>query len=1112
LGWNVSYIFLFLSAFEMRDRNAGKFFHPLMLLPIPINIFQFYLYLPYGGIINNLYQGIILTVTACFCLRGILYYLKNRKNGTAFPYFQAVALLFLTTEYGMWTSSCFSWPDDVRNPYYYLEFAHYILALFFAYCVKRDYEAAGFTVHEKSTSEFRSQLILQMVLAFFIMGTSTGGYAFAEWVKNSFPDGTPTDVMYRFITIILFGISAFLVVVILGFIYLVKSRFKEIPKTDTKFSGNRRGRTNFILTLFVTLVLMVTVVIYNCRILYNVSVNNVLNAGEDKAVSTATELKTYLSIANSVLNVVADSVDLMIEEGASQEEIKHYLEVQTQQQFNHFDENFTGLYAYVNGEYMDGSGWVPPADYDPESRDWYKIAVDAGGELVIVSPYVDAQTGDVVISFVKLLSNSGTEGSYIKRNVAALDVIINHVQDVTDAVDISGKGYGMVITRDGMIVAHKEKSLIGKSIPEIFDQKIMNDINKTQSGTFTEYINGDDHTFFVSPVINQWYVVIVVDNKELYEDVRLQVTINIIISLIIFALITLIYYLGYKNEQLYGKKMEEFNANRQKQEYESRVLRLEKKAADEANKAKSSFLADMSHEIRTPINAILGMNEMILRESKDKGIMEYAKNVETSGKNLLALINGILDFSKIEEGKMEIVPVRYGMRSLISYLVNAVLTKANDKGLKFVLNIDETLPSELFGDDLRISQIIVNLLSNAVKYTHEGTVTLSMRVADISGEHVLLHVEVKDTGIGIRQEDMKKLFESFERLDVIINRSIEGTGLGMSIVTGLLKLMDSELKVESEYGKGSTFSFELWQRIENREAIGKYDLESTEAIKTDSYRELFHAPDARILIVDDTKTNLMVAKNFLKRTQIQIDTALSGQESIDLAGMIQYDVILMDQRMPGMNGTQAMEQIRALEFGLNRDTPVICLTADAIRGAKERYLAEGFNDYLTKPVEGKALEKMLLKFLPSDMVIRDFDEEETSAEVSSAEAPAAGKDDFMQRLEDAGIHATDALVFFNGDREFFKEILKAFINESDPRRDALLKGYADRDWDGYNITTHALKSTSKSFGADEISELAKTLEIASAEGDEALIDKEHQRLMSMYDDMVSCIKNALDMA
>ena len=399
----------------------------------------------------------------------------------------------------------------------------------------------------------------------------------------------------------------------------------------------------------------------------------------------------------------------------------------------------------------------------------------------------------------------------------------------------------------------------------------------------------------------------------------------------------------------------------------------EKVRAESANHAKSDFLANMSHEIRTPINAVLGMNEMILREdrralkaekeidseiAKDalKNIGVYAADVENAGHNLLALVNDILDFSKIEAGRLDLVEAPYKLTSILNNISNMVLFKAQDKGLDFIIDVDETLPNELCGDEMRVKQIITNILNNAVKYTEKGHVKLTIKGEKQNEERILLSVEVEDTGIGIKEEDRAKLFTQFQRLEMERNSTVEGTGLGLVITQRLLEMMGGSISVESEYGKGSRFSVYIPQKIVSADAIGDFEERfKANVIEAKTYRESVRAPTAHILIVDDTKINLTVATNLLKNTGIQIDTATGGAQSVNMAEKNEYDLILMDQRMPEVDGTEALHRIRATEAGKSRFAPVICLTADAVVGAKERYLSQGFSDYLTKPIDSYEL-------------------------------------------------------------------------------------------------------------------------------------------------------------
>ncbi|SCX99113.1 Signal transduction histidine kinase [Pseudobutyrivibrio sp. AR14] len=408
----------------------------------------------------------------------------------------------------------------------------------------------------------------------------------------------------------------------------------------------------------------------------------------------------------------------------------------------------------------------------------------------------------------------------------------------------------------------------------------------------------------------------------------------------------------------------------------NRKLAVAAEAANQANEAKSYFLSTMSHDIRTPMNAIIGMNEMILRDSRDNDVLMYSENIRAAGNTLLGIINDILDFSKIEAGKMEIIDVDYNFASLLNDIVNMVQRKAEEKQLTFKLEVDNNIPRCLHGDEIRIKQVITNILSNAVKYTKEGTVTFSINSSkcEDSPDYVNLHVSVADTGIGIREEDLHKLFEAFERIEEKKNRNIEGTGLGMAIAQSFLNMMDSKIQVESQYGKGSVFSFDLRQKVVKWEPLGEFDAAFKSFLKErEKYKVSFVAPDARILVVDDNEINLKVFVNLLRQTKMQIDTAESGDACIALFKRNFYDVIFLDHMMPNKDGIETIREMKAYTDTPNSKTPIICLTANAVSGMREMYINAGFDDYLTKPIDTKKLEGMLLTYLSADL-IKEVDE------------------------------------------------------------------------------------------------------------------------------------------
>ncbi len=402
--------------------------------------------------------------------------------------------------------------------------------------------------------------------------------------------------------------------------------------------------------------------------------------------------------------------------------------------------------------------------------------------------------------------------------------------------------------------------------------------------------------------------------------------------------------------------------------YTRQLIEL-KEDAERANEAKSSFLARMSHEIRTPINAVLGMNEMILRETQSDNIREYASNIHSAGKTLLSIINDILDLSKIESSKMEIVENNYNLGNMLIDIENMISMRAEEKNLNLKIVADQVLPRNLYGDEMRIKQCVVNVLTNSVKYTQEGSVTMTVGAADSKDGIVSLHVTVTDTGIGIKEEELHMLFDPFTRLDMMRNKSVEGTGLGLSITKRLIEMMDGSLAVESEYGKGSTFSFIIPQKIAGTELLGDYRKAANDVDdQISDGRRAFIAPQANILAVDDNRVNLTVVKGLLKRLKVQFDSALSGQECLDKVTRKHYDIIFLDHMMPDMDGMETLQNMKQIDGYVQHPSVVIALTANAIVGAKEEYIQAGFEDYLSKPIDSARLEELICQYLKPELV------------------------------------------------------------------------------------------------------------------------------------------------
>ena len=765
-GWNAAYLVLFLLLFLMKSPEERRYFHPVMLLPVPLNVWQLTLYLPYGSVLNNVYQVLIGTLLSCFSLQGILWYWKNRNNGAEKPYGCLSILLFITFEFGMWTSS--SLDEPWSGLYYPVSFLCSLDYLLIVWAISRHYSAAGKT--DTTSIDRKYQRILKISYLGILLGGSVGGVMLGVWIRNiltGHADPSSTAGAYDIIPVILFVISLIIVIFTIGVILIV-----------------------------------------------------------------------------------------------------------------------------------------------------------------------------------------------------------------------------------------------------YFGQKAA-------------------------------------ENSELREA---------------------------------------------------------RNIAEHSNAAKSEFLANMSHEIRTPINAVMGMNEIILRESlqarenlpenKDAvrkifaDISDYSGVIGTAGKNLLSIINDILDISRIEAGRMEIRESEYSLSSVLYDVCSLIRFRAQTRNLVFLADVSEQIPDHLFGDGIRIRQILLNLLNNAVKYTVHGSVTLSVTGETDSSGILSLVFAVRDTGIGIRPEDRDRLFEKFERIGQVEDGSVEGTGLGLAIVKSLLDMMGGSIEVDSVYGTGSVFTATLPQKIVSDEPIGDFrEKFENSAENAPPSRESFRAPEARILVVDDTRMNLTVVEGLLKSTEIRIDSVLSGADALRRTLSDSYDLILMDQRMPEMDGTEALRLIRSQETGLNRETPVICLTADAIAGAREKYIAEGFTDYLTKPVNSQALQKMLMRCLPREKLIPVVQNEpEENASAADRFAP----------LQEAGIDVSQGLSFCQQDDALYSSVLWEFACSAGKNADSLQRYLDAEDWKSYAITVHALKSTSATIGAARLSETAMRLEHAARGEDAETVHREHTGLIALY--------------
>ncbi|MCR5734757.1 MAG: response regulator [Lachnospiraceae bacterium] len=645
---------------------------------------------------------------------------------------------------------------------------------------------------------------------------------------------------------------------------------------------------------------------------------------------------------------------------------------------------------------IDDGSWdyTEPTDmslYDKDDLEhvgWYYIPME-NGEPLWMNPYYNENLGIDMISYIIPYYHDGhTVG------VIGMDIDISLLRDFTANIKLYDSGRAFLVSSQGDIIFHfdypegvSSKDLTDNLMPFV-NSVLQNPVDTVQTVTG---IDGVTRKILMKKLRNGMILGLnaAVDEINVPQGTLTKNLIFVSLLILVMAIgiglafirtviaplkrmtqIAERYAGGDYSEKITTDTNDEIGILSHSLQTMSTSLTEQIEIADAANQAKSIFLANMSHEIRTPINAILGFDEMILRETEEESTRVYASTIKGSGQTLLALVNEILDFSKIESGKLEIVPVEYETATLLNDILNMIEFRAREKNLKIIHDIDGAIPVRLLGDDIRLREILTNLLTNAVKYTEKGSITLTVKKLSSDGSTVRLHVSIKDTGRGIKEEDREHLWDSFQRLDEKHNRGIEGTGLGLAITHKYIGLMGSSLELDSEYGHGSDFWFDIDQEILDAEPIGDFEKARINFQKpVEVYKEGFAAPGAHILLVDDVNVNLVVIKGLLKNSKINIDTATSGKEAIEKMRKNTYDIVFLDHMMPEMDGIETLSLIQEDPDIQNEGVPIIALTANAVSDAEKMYTDHGFTDYLSKPVIPSMLEELLIKYLPDEKIL-----------------------------------------------------------------------------------------------------------------------------------------------
>jgi signal transduction histidine kinase/CheY-like chemotaxis protein/HPt (histidine-containing phosphotransfer) domain-containing protein len=904
----------------------------------------------------------------------------------------------------------------------------------------------------------------------------------------------------------------------------------------------------------------------------------------------------------------------MIEEGESREAILNYLRTTTawMRQKDGALLGSYGIYGYIQGEFIDGIDIYPDSSYMPQERSWFKVALQSGADIGYTAPYMDWRTKDTIISAVKGINSP--DGNFF--GVLSVDINITRFKNYLRSLKLASSGYGILINQNMILMAHPQEERLGQQFWDL--GKSFQDIStalranqKIYSKSITDS-DGSHSIAFFQRMFNNWYVGLIVPYNYFYKDLYYATS---ILALLGFFLSLLLSYMLFRIS----------------------VARIK---SDEENKAKSTFLARISHEIRTPMNMILGNSELALREDISPKVNEFLSRIKQAGESLLCLINDIIDFTKAESGKLDIVPVEYEFSSLINDCISSIRPRFTDKSVHFITQIDSSIPKRLLGDNIRLRQILLNLLSNAVKYTNEGYITLKAGIVRQSpdspetsrgsaspetcstgalkeGDTVLLVFEVIDTGTGIKEEDMGKLFGDFSRLDETNRYSIAGAGLGLVITKNLCHLMGGEVVVKSRYGTGSVFRASLPQKIldgrpfatvknpesknvlvyesrrEFQESIsysvinlglrcdvagdhssfaaslekdnfdfvlaasglfddarnciagssrpgakGRNEDYKTTLVLLADYHETvvkndactihlpltpvvlaklfngeteglcykkgektalthFIIPGAKILIVDDISTNLVIAKALLSPYQAQLDTCLSGNEAVTLAGDNQYDIIFMDHMMPGMDGIEAAAAIRALPGSYAKNVPIVALTANAVAGMREMFLSKGFDDYLTKPIDITRMNEIIAKWIPDE---KKFQCGTSNASGASSEAAFP---------EITGVNTKKGIAMTGSSEAGYRNVLGFYVRDVEERL-LFLKNIPTEDTLClFTTQVHALKSASATIGAESLSKIAAELEAAGKKHDMDIIAQKLPGFCTGLKNVIESIRNVI---